>query len=251
MAGYSDYDPFAWIYNKYWAPGSAQRFLPVLEKLVQTHLPAKARILDLCCGTGQLAQALLARGYQVTGLDGSEEMIHYARANVPDGEFFVADARKFHLPAAYRAVVSTYDSLNHILNLEELSQVFHNVHACLQAEGLFLFDLNMEEGYQSRWRGSFGIVEDDHVCVVRPSYQPDERKGQYAVTIFRLEGDMWHRSDVTLLQKCYSEEEVRSSLKRVGFAEIRTYDAQQDLGWSQDRGRTFYLCRKAREGGGG
>lgn len=48
---YSDYDTFAWVYNRHWG-AFATRILPVLEKLVLGALPPKARILDLCCGTG-------------------------------------------------------------------------------------------------------------------------------------------------------------------------------------------------------
>jgi len=181
---YIDYDTFAWIYNKYWGADSARRFFPVLESLLLRHLPLRARILDLCCGTGHLAQALAQRGYQVAGMDGSEELIRLARINAPDVEFLVEDARTFHLPAIYHAVVSTYDSLNHLMSLEELSRVFRNVYACLQQDSLFLFDLNVEQGYKARWRGSFGIVEDDHVCVVRTSFDEDEQIGRTAITIF-------------------------------------------------------------------
>lgn len=233
---------------------SAQRFFPVLERLLLSHLPSRARILDLCCGTGQPAQALAQRGFQVTGIDGSEEMIRFARMNAPDVEFLVEDARTFHLPAVYHAVVSTYDSLNHVMNLEELSRVFQNVNACLQKGGFFLFDLNVEAGYKDRWRGSLGIVEDDHVCVVRASFDENEKVGRTAITIFRLEGAAWHRSDVTLLQRCYSESEIRSGLEAAGLTDIQTFDAQHDLGWwSREVGRVFFLSRKAGEkwGGGG
>ena len=93
MTNYSDYDRFAWVYNKHWGNQFVPLALRVLEKLVFPHLPAKARILDLCCGTGQLAQALLARGHQVTGLDVSQEMLRLARQNAPTAEFIVADAK--------------------------------------------------------------------------------------------------------------------------------------------------------------
>jgi len=145
-ARYTDYDTFAWTYSKYWGADSVRHLFPVLESLLLPHLPSRARILDLCCGTGQLARALAQRGYQVTGIDGSEEMIRLVHINVPDVEFLVEDARTFRLPAIYHAVMSTYDSLNHIMSLEELSRVFRNVYACLQQGGLFLFDLNMEQG---------------------------------------------------------------------------------------------------------
>lgn len=242
---YAEYDAFAWMYNRYWGQDSVRRFLPVIEKLVLPHLAPHARILDLCCGTGQLAQALAQRGYQVAGIDGSEEMIRYARINAPAVEFMVEDARSFHLPEIYHAVVSVYDSLNHIMSREELSLVFRNVQSCLLPGGWFLFDLNMEEGYKTRWRGSFGIVEDDHVCVVRASFDESEKVGQTAITMFRSEGAVWHRSDVTLWQRCYSELEVRSGLEVAGFAGIQALDARNDLGWSREAGRVFFLSRKA------
>ncbi len=95
MIRYSDYDPFAWVYNKHWGDSFTGPSLHAMENLVLAYLPDKARILDLCCGTGQLAQILLAHGYQVTGLDGSDEMLKFARENAPAGEFIMDDARSF------------------------------------------------------------------------------------------------------------------------------------------------------------
>jgi len=243
---YSDYDRFAWVYNKHWGNEFTHLALQVLEKLVFPHLLAKARILDLCCGTGQLAQALISRGYRVTGLDQSAEMLRFARENAPSGEFIVDDARSFKLPAVYHAVVSTFDSLNHIMSLEELTDVFGNVYAALQKGGLFLFDLNMEAGYRICWNDNFGIVEDDHVCVVRTSYRPEERTARFDTTIFSLQ-EGWHRSDVTLFQKCYSEAEVQSALKVTGFTKIQCYAYNEQLALEKLAGETeraFFICQK-------
>jgi len=171
-------------------------------------------------------------------------MIRYARINAPDVELIIGDVRSFQSPAMYDAAVSTYDSLNHVMSLEELNQVFQNVYACLQEGGLFLFDLNMEEGYRARWQGSFGIVDDDHVCVGRATFDESERIGKTAITIFRSEAGIWKRSDVTLLQRCYSEQEIRSALEAGGFKDIRAYSAQNDLGWSREVGRAFFVSRK-------
>ena len=246
MTIYSGYDRFAWVYNRHWGQGFAQQVLPILENLVLRHLPAKARILDLCCGTGQLARALLALGYQVTGLDGSEEMLHFARENAPGAEFIAADARSFKLPDVYHAVVSTFDSLNHIMSLEELTDVFHNVYAALREGGRFFFDLNMEEGYKATWHDSFGIVEDDLVCVVRSNYNSEERTAQFDATVFFLQ-EGWQRSDVTLVQKCYSEAEVRSALEIAGFTDIRAYAHDEQRGveeLTREAERAFFVCQK-------
>jgi SAM-dependent methyltransferase len=241
---YASYDGFAWIYNKHWGGDFVQRTLPVLEKLFLRHLPAGARVLDLCCGTGQLAQVLTERGYTVTGLDGSEEMLRYARENAPQAQFILGDARHFVLASPCHGVISTYDSLNHILNLDELTSAFGCVYSALEARGWFMFDLNVEEGYQARWRGSFGIVEDDHVCVVRPRYRPADHLGQMDITMFFPE-DGWRRSDLTLTQRCYSAVEVRTGLEATGFADLQTHDAQRDLELPGGVGRVFFVCRKA------
>lgn len=243
---YSDYNNFAWVYNKHWGGMFLGKVLSVMEKLILQELPPHARILDLCCGTGQLARALIERGYRITGIDGSEEMIHFARDNAPEGEFIVEDARYFSLTDRYDAVISTFDSLNHVMSLDDLEAVFHNVHEALVDGGIFMFDMNMEQAYRSEWKGSFGIVEDDHVCVVRSSYSADERTGKVEITIFRLLEKRWKRSDLTLLQKCYSQQEIMSALECAGFAEIHPYSAESGLGEIlRSPGRTFFLCHNS------
>ena len=245
MNRYADYDPFAWIYNKHWGNTFTALGLQVMEALMLPHLPAQANILDLCCGTGQLSRALTKGGYRVTGLDSSEAMIGYSRENAPGVEFVLDDARSFQLPAIYHGVVSAFDSLNHIMNLEELTAVFRNVYACLQEKGLFLFDLNMEEGFHT-WDNNFGIVEDDHVCIVKTSYDPVERTARFDATVFRDE-DGWQRSDFTLLQACYSEQEVRSALEVAGFIGIRAFAHNEEWGLAEmtkDAGRAFFIGQK-------
>jgi SAM-dependent methyltransferase len=238
---YADYDAFAWVYDRHWG-WFAERVVPVLDKLVLKSVPPGASVLDLCCGTGQLAHMLTERGYLVTGVDGSEEMLRYARENAPQAQFILADARSFSLPHKFHLALSVFDSLNHIMSLGELASAFGNVEKVLLRGGLFLFDLNMEEGFTRRWRGSFGIVEKDHVCVGRSSYRPEEGIGQADFTIFRLVEAAWQRNDVKLLQKCYAESDIRGALAGAKFQEVQTFDAQRDLGWQRDVGRTFFLC---------
>jgi len=199
------YDEIAWLYDRHWGPVAERAFLPMLERLLLPRLPEAARILDLCCGTGQLSRAISELGYHVVGLDGSAEMIRLARRNAPLVEFAVADARSFALPEPCHAAVSTFDSLNHIMSLGELESAFRSVGAALRSGGLFVFDLNMEDGFWERSGGSFGFVEDEHACIVRTSYEPEDRMGRFDITVFRRE-DQWRRSNVVLFQRCYTLE---------------------------------------------
>lgn len=239
----ADYDRFAWVYNKHWGGGVVAEVLPVLEQLCLRYLPAGARILDLCCGTGQLAAALTRRGFHVTGVDASSAMLAFAEENAPGATFLAADARTFVPPSVFQAVVSTYDSLNHLLTPDGLTQAFRNVYHALENGGRFVFDLNMEAGYAARWQGSFGIVEDDHVCVVRAEWRPEDRLGRYRVTLF-TRSDHWQRSDLTLTQRCHPEAQVRAALARAGFADVEVYDALQDLAMPRSVGRAFFVARR-------
>lgn len=244
--GYSDYDDFAWMYNRHWGSRFTPGALAVLGELVLPEIPAGAAILDLCCGTGQLANYLSEEGYKVTGIDGSDEMLKYARENAPGVDFMCDDARTFSLSPSFHLVTSFFDSLNHVMSIQELMAVFRNVYSCLLGEGLFIFDLNLEPGFLAQWQGFYGIVEDDHVCLFPQSYDPEKRIARFDATMFRLT-DYWYRSDVTILQKCYTVEEIATAVSETGFFLMDTFEytlenGRQDL--SSDSGRAFFLCEK-------
>ena len=240
------YDPIAGVYNRHWGY-FADRIYPVLHRLALREFPPGCDVLDLCCGTGQLAAVLSREGYAVTGVDGSEGMIEIARRNAPSVEFLVQDARELSLDRRFAAVFSTFDSLNHVMSLEDLELVFRNVYAILEASGCFEFDLNMEEGYLQRWRGSFGIVEDDLVCVARSSRDEEERVGRMDLTVFESERTGWTRKDVSLLQRWYSEHDIRERLRSAGFERIRTFACKDGVLESapDTTGRMFFVARKA------
>jgi SAM-dependent methyltransferase len=247
MTTYSSYDPFAWIYNKHWGNSFLPVVLPILDNLVLSKLPKNARILDLCCGTGQMARQLTNLGYRVTGVDGSPEMLGYARENAPGVEFLQADARSFTLPRKYPAVISVFDSLNHIMSTKELKSVFVHTYAALRSGGLFMFDLNTEAGYLFEWNGDFSIIEDDHVCVVRNTYNHLSGTADFDATIFRLQAGSWYRNDLVLYQKYHPAAKVKTALKSAGFTDIETYGFDWQSGiraLDKDARRAFFLCRK-------
>ncbi|MEP7270155.1 MAG: class I SAM-dependent methyltransferase [Acidobacteriota bacterium] len=243
---YSDYDRFAWFYNRHWGEEFSVPVLEIFRFILFPHLERGSHILDLCCGTGQLAAGLIDRGYSVTGIDGSREMLVLARINAPEAELIRADARAFELPSIFAAVVSTFDSLNHILSIEELAVVFANVRRILKRDGVFVFDLNTEDEFETGNRESmFDIVEDDHACVVRSRYDTSTRMKYYDVTMFTLEGEKWRRGDLTLRQRYYSAKEIVDCLTEAGFDRISVHDANQEFKLSLSEGRAFFVAHNS------
>ena len=242
---FSDYDGFAWFYNRYWGEDFCRSAMAIYEILLFPHLRPGAPILDLCCGTGQLAAALEARGFRITGVDGSATMLDFARENAPLAEFIQADARALRLPRRYDAAISAFDSLNHLMSLAELTKVFRNVHAALRKGGMFLFDLNLETDEDARPQ-TMDVVEDDHTCVVQATYDRAQQLKQYQVTMFRQDAAGWQRSDLLLQQRYYSETAVISALADVGFKRVKTFDARHEFGLKLSDGRMFFLAHKAK-----
>lgn len=239
----SAYDSFAWFYNKYWGREIAAQMLSALDVLLVPAVPARSSILDLCCGTGRLAALLGKRGFKVTGIDNSRAMLALARRNAPAARFIRADAQTFKVSPVYQAVISTFDSLNHIMSLKELTEVFRRVHAALVEDGVFVFDLHSEQGFRRHWQEHFTIVEDDAACILRGWYDREIKVGRYDVTVFRR-AKQWRRYDFTILERCYLRREVRSSLKAAGFTAPLVYSASHDLGLIEHTGRWFFVARK-------
>lgn len=214
---YRAYDAFARLYDRHWGP-SVARHIEILDEHVLDHVSVGADVLDLCCGTGQLAAILCDRGYRVTGLDGSEAMIEYARRNAPGARFLVADARSFHIEHEFNLVLSLYDSLNHIMTAEDLATVFHRVAMTLGDDGLFAFDLNMEPKYLHTWAGEFSVIEEAEVGIVRAGVDPADRVAYFDVTLFYEEDDQrWSRHGVRLEQTWYGAEIIARMLIANGF----------------------------------
>lgn len=91
------YGPYALVYDRLWGPRVPAAVWPALERWLLPELQPGDRLLDLCCGTGQVCRALAERGYRVVGLDRSPAMLAHARGNAPEAELLLADARRFRL----------------------------------------------------------------------------------------------------------------------------------------------------------
>jgi SAM-dependent methyltransferase len=247
MARYSDYDNFAWLYNKEWT-FFGDNIFPGLKAIAGDTLPDGARILDLCCGTGQLAKVLTEKGYQVTGIDGSARMLRYARKNAPGARFMAKDARFFRLSREYDAAFSTFDALNHVMTLKELERVFDNVFTCLVSGGIFIFDMTTQKHFEVITRNFKDIREKPgFLFFMRTDYDAEKKLGQWKMTLFRREGKLWKRSEIVLYQTWYPIAELKSSLEMAGFTGIRahSFNLQRELEeGTEEADRVFFYAQK-------
>jgi SAM-dependent methyltransferase len=242
----SSYDDIAGIYHALWVDWYLPAARPALEKLFFLRVHRGASVLDVCCGSGHVTKELVARGYKITGIDASAALIAQARRDLPGVDFQVQDARAIRLDTRYDAALSTFDSLNHIMRLDELRKVFEGIQGALMPDGLFVFDMNVERAYLSdhqRWTVN---LTDESVGLVRGSYDRAEKKASTEIVWFRKTGkdNLWEQHRSVVEQRCYPQALVMEALSEAGFREIEATTAESagitaELGF----GRIFFSAR--------
>ncbi|NQE34951.1 class I SAM-dependent DNA methyltransferase [Microcoleus asticus] len=227
-------------------------WLDFMQEHILKHLPKEAHILDIGCGKGEIVKSLIEKGYQVTGLDISEEMLRYASENVPNGKFIRDDIRFCKLPPNFDAVLSSNNVFSYILSLEDLTKAFQNVYSALGKNGWFGFDLsegeqasdssNLIEANEDKF---FGDIADDYVWLQHSSHSPDGKSCQVKHVTFQLLNGSWQRSEVNFAQQGYSRSEVQSALEKVGFEKVTIYDLTKDFPINVvEDSRIIYVFRK-------
>ncbi|MFL6415005.1 MAG: class I SAM-dependent DNA methyltransferase [Bryobacteraceae bacterium] len=243
----SSYDPIAEMYHKLWADWYLPAALPALERLFFSRVPERAKVLDVCCGSGHVTRELITRGYSITAVDASAELIAIARKDWPGVDWRVQDARHMDVGnAQYGAAISTFDSLNHLASSNDLEHVFKSVHRALQPGGLFVFDMNLEEAFLSDHRRWTAEVTSDYVSLVRGFYDELTKVARTELIWFvpAATPDTWRQHRSTVEQRSFPEGEITSLLAKAGFGTIEVLSAA-DAGMAADLGygRIFISAR--------
>ena len=109
----SSYDSIAQLYDSVVADPTKKA--QWLKQLIHKHHPVARSILELACGTGSVLE-VLAKDYQVAGLDNSTGMLKVARKRLPKTDFFHADMANFRTDKKFDTILCIYDSINHLLH---------------------------------------------------------------------------------------------------------------------------------------
>ncbi|MDJ0857634.1 MAG: methyltransferase domain-containing protein [Dinoroseobacter sp.] len=133
----SDFSEFAELERSGWSDTElAHTYAGLFSRASDLAIPAMlsalrpgSRVLDLCCGHGNISEALLKDGHAVTGLDFSDTMLMLARARIPGGDFQKGDAQNLPFEDnSFDAVICGF-GLMHVPDqpaaLAEIARVLH------------------------------------------------------------------------------------------------------------------------------
>ena len=186
--------------------------------------------LELGCGTGKMMERMAKAGFDMIGVDSSPDMLQIARERsegLPYSLLYLLqDMREFELYGTVRAVFSICDSVNYILDPEELAEVFRLVNNYLDPGGIFLFDFNTEYKYRDLM-GETTIAEDreDVSFIWYNEYDGAEHLNYIDLNVFvKEEKNLYRKFSEQHIQRGYRLEEMIRLVERSGLAYLAAYD---------------------------
>lgn len=228
MEAYTD---FADVYDTFMDETPYEEWCEFLVQMLDKYQVPKGLVLDLGCGTGTLTQMLSGKGYDMIGVDNSPQMLFIAMEKREiSGDnilYLMQDMREFELYGTVGAVISVCDSLNYLLEEEDLVQTFKLVNNYLDPKGIFIFDFNTVYKYQEII-GDTTIAENREDCsfIWENFYHEEEEINEYDLTIFvREEEDVFRKFEENHFQRGYRLEQMKEALEEAGMEFVVALDA--------------------------
>lgn len=212
------------------------------------------KILDLACGTGNITLPLAARGYDMTGIDQSAEMLCLARKKADDRGLRVCLSEQniaaFDAGGIYDAVVCSFDSINYLTGTGDVLSCFSRVYETLADGGLFLFDVNTPYKFQQILAENTYVYEYEDLFVIwQNEYHEKSRLCDFYLTFFVKDKKtpVWHRFDEIQRERCYALGTLEKKLSEAGFHRTDKFADTDFSPLSPDSQRCFFICQKGRK----
>lgn len=221
----SAYDTLANAYDALTQDVGYEKRADFLERLLQRSKIHTHTVLDLACGTGTMTWLLASRGYEMIGVDSSEEMLSCAMQKTGEGIaplFLHQSMPRLDLYGTVDAAICCLDSLNYLTDPRDVRRTFARLQLFIAPGGVLVFDINTIEKLAALDGQVFLDENEDTYCVWRTEYR--RNICSYYMDIFRRNSDAtWERDFELHRQRGYTVEELTAWLKEAGFSEIRTY----------------------------
>ena len=227
------YTSFAAVYDTFMDNVPYEEWADYLWRLLREYGIADGLVLELGCGTGSMTELLASKGYDMIGVDNSEDMLELAmEKRIESGHdilYLLQNMQEFELYGTVRAVVSVCDSVNYVTDEEELTEVFRLVNNYLDPQGVFIFDFNTEYKYQEIL-GEQVIAEEREECsFIWDNYYDEEQKiNEYELTLFvqsQEDPELYRKYQEVHYQRAYTLERIRNLIEKAGLRYVTAYDA--------------------------
>ena len=244
------YHNLAVSYDRLTSDVDYEKIVEFYHEILQQEGVAPRTAIDLACGTGSVALVMAQRGYEVIGVDMSEEMLTVAAqraAELPRMPLFSCQKlQQLRLPRGVDMAVCALDGLDYILEPADCQEAIRRVYRALNPGGIFIFDVNTPEKLRAMDGQVFLDEDEDVYCVWRGEFDEGTNICSYGMDLFQREGGVWQRSFEEHQEYAYSVAELTAYLKNAGFTHIRVYADGKLTAPAVGEQRIYFSARKGR-----
>ncbi len=243
------YGRFAYLYDTLMSDVPYERWIAYMDRFISQK---NTKVLDLACGTGTITEKLLEKGYDVTGVDLSEEMLAVAAEklsrrgyNIP---LFTQDMAELAIDETFDAVTIFCDSLNYVVDENDVKETFARVYHHLNEGGLFFFDVHSLFKIHEIFIDKTFTVDEEEIALIWNCFAgetPNTVEHEMTFFVQDEQEDYYHRFDEIHIQRTFSTETYEQWLEEVGFQVISITSDYGDSEVEKDSERIFFVARKA------
>ena len=253
----SGYNVFARYYDELTANINYRKRAEYFHEIIKKFKTTENNILlDLACGTGSISEEMARLGYDVIGVDNSQEMLGIALDKKFDSElniqYLCQDMRNIDMFGTIDVTVCALDSINHLSCIDDVRKVFEKVSLFSEYNGLFIFDVNTLYKHRKILADNTFTYETDNVyCIWENSLNKDTDEVRMNLEFFELEENgLYSRSSDCFSEKAYSEETIEKLLAETNFEIIGKYGDDTFESPSETSQRIIYTarCKLMKEG---
>lgn len=223
------YTAFASVYDRLMNNVDYDKWAQHYAYLLSSAGVKRGRVCECACGTGSLTVRLSRMGYQMTGVDLSQEMLSVAvekarnlGTTVP---FVKQDMCKLSLHRRQDAILCTCDGLNYLTTPDRVRKFLSAAYQTLKPGGALILDISTPYKLENiLGNNCLGCQDEDVSYVWQNTYHPRNRTVDMHLSIFvRNEDGSYARFEERQTQRAHTMEEMQKYLENAGFTTIRFY----------------------------
>lgn len=245
MTAYSD---FAYVYDTLMHGDiDYEKWADYIENIFSYYDISPDLVCDLACGTGNMTIPLSRRGYDMTGIDLSENMLNIAREKAANDNilFLNQNIVSLDLYGTMGAFTCMIDGINYIISPKSLYQMLKKIKTCfLDPHGIFIFDISSHHKLKNIISNNTFIHNGRDVFYSWQNRFIDGKNLSDMYLNFFVRGKSgYKRFEERHLQKAYTAEELMEIIRRAGFAKVDTYEPLTFDKPKENSQRIVFVCR--------
>lgn len=244
------YSEFARVYDTFMEDTPYDKWIGFIESCMDEHHIVPRIMCDLGCGTGKMCEVFAERHIEVIGIDSSQEMLMVAKENAAAKEqnilYLMQNMSEFELYGTVDVIYSACDSINYLLEEEEVLSTFRWVNNYLEPGGLFIFDVNTLYKYEEILGDqTFADQTEDAAYIWENYYDEKEQVNEFIVNFFiKDEDNKYTRTEECHYQRAYTIEALKGFLEEAGLELIGIYDDYSSKPYSESTLRATFVARE-------